>query len=171
MATNRIRWVRNLYGIHEPFTGLGLFQAGTTQAIKRGELLEKTAGGATQWIPMDSDYAMSADVAIADCELKSGDLAGYYPIVIPRPGDVFEYELAASGSSTVGTAVYWSNSEKVTVTAGTNIIGHICGFFNYPRQRFKSEDGSPDFGTTIRATTFAHITIKAAASFYAALQG
>lgn len=170
MATNATRWVKNTYGPHitGPLLVPGKFQAGATQAVKRGELLELSSGN---FIPLDADQAMSAIIAIAHVEVKSGDLAGYHPIIVPRPGDVFEFELAAAGSSAIGTAVYWSSSEKVTITAGTNILGHIYGWDHYPYpQGHQADDASFDRGTTIRSHTRAHITIKASVSYYAALQ-
>ena len=57
MASNQHRWMRNLYGASEPLFWPGKFQAGSSQAIKMGEILELTAGGNTQWVPIDSDFA------------------------------------------------------------------------------------------------------------------
>jgi len=165
MATNQpSRWVRNLNGAKEPLVILGLFQAGATQAIKAGELLELTGAGST-WVPLDSDFDMSAGViAIANQEIKAGDLAGYYEIIVPRPDDVFSYDLAAAGNSAIGTALYFSSSEAVTVTAGTNILGHIAGVSNYPKQ-LPAEHGGGDAGTTIRTVSVAEMTIVRANSF------
>ena len=152
MASNHSPWVRNQSGAQEPWIGLGLFQAGASQAIKRGEILELTGAGST-WVPLDSDFDMSAgDIAVAACEIKDGDKAGYYPIMIPRIGDEFEFK-RTSGNSVVGTALYFSNSETVTVSAGTNILGYVSGFDNYPQQGFASEDVSPSAGSTIRSTS------------------
>lgn len=172
MASNATRWVKNLYGPHitGPLIVPGKFQAGSTQAIKRGELLELTGTGTT-WVPMDSDYAMAADVAIAACEIKSGDYAGYYGIIVPRDGDVFEFALAAAGASAIGTAVYWSSSEVVTITAGTNILGNIVGWDHYPYpQGHAADDASYDRGTTLRSHSRAHITIQRSNTYLAALQ-
>jgi len=172
MATNTPRWVGNLNGATEPLIMLGKFQAGSTQAIKVGEILELTGVTNTCWVPIDSDFAMSANVAIANEEIKSGDLGGYYEIIVPRPGDLFEYDLAAAGNDAVGTAVYYSSSEAVTVTAGSNQLGTITGQAEYPEQHHLATDGAgaPDAGTTIRSRSSAVITIKASASYYAALQ-
>lgn len=175
MATNRTRWVKNLYGPHitAPLIVPGLFQAGSTQAIKRGEILEKTAGGATQWVPMDSDYAMANDVAIAAEEIKAGDFAGYYGLIVPRPGDVFEYELDASDDLPQGQALYWVNSEKVTDSVGANIVGHVVAGGQYAPifpQGHASDDASLDKGTTLDFQTFVHMTFRAATSFYGAFQ-
>lgn len=172
MASNMTRFIRNnltgAKGDPSCLIAPGLFQAGATQAVKMGEILEKTAGGNTQWVPMDSDYAMDSDVAVAAREIKSGDLAGYYPIIVPRPGDVFSYELAASGSSALGTALYWSDSETVTVTAGTNVIGYIAGWPNYPWQGSAANSADPDKGTTLRSVARVEMSFKESVSFWTA---
>lgn len=156
MATNKMTFVRNVFGHEQPYLAKGLFQAGATQAIKRGEILEKTAGGATQWVPIDSDYAMDADVAVAHEEIKSGDRAGYYWIEVPRPGDIWRYALAAANAAALGASLYYSNSETVTVTAGTNIIGVVADEDHYPaKQGHASLDASGDAGTTIKSTSYA----------------
>lgn len=156
MATNQSRWVKNLFGATGPLLLPGLFGAGSTTAIKRGELLELTNTGNTIWVPMDSDYDMSAaagsggKVMIANEEVKSGDLAGWRLAIAPRPGDVFRFELLSTDTQNpaIGTAVYWSSSEIVSTTAGTNIIGHIVGFGHYPIQGHQADDASVDKGTT-----------------------
>ena|SRR3990167_7747407 len=179
MATNQVRWVKSLLGEHVtgPLLAPGNFGAGSANAIKRGELLELTGTGNTLWVPMDADFDMSAaagsggKVAIAACEIKSGDLAGYYPIVVPRPGDVFEFDLDADDDLALGTALYWSTSEQVTDTAGTNIIGHVAGWTHYPYpQGHAADDASVGRGTTIRTQARVHMTIEVSNSFYSALQ-
>ena len=170
MATNHVRWVGNLFGAAEPLIMLGKFQAGATKAIKRGELLELTGDTNTAWVPMDSDYSMAANVAIANEEIKSGDRAGYYEIIVPRPGDIFEYEIATPAATAVGTALYWSSSEKVAAT-GTNQLGTAVGQEHYPqKQGHLADDASGDAGTTVKTCAYVRMTIKAAASYYAALQ-
>lgn len=168
MAKNQVRWIKNLNGAPDPLIILGKFQAGSTQAIKRGELLELSS---TNWIPLDADQAMAGIIAIANEEIKAGDLAGYYEIIIPRPGDVFEYELAAASAIALGTALYWSSSEKVTVTAGTNIIGYAAGQEHYPQKSGHLSDGEGfSAGTTIRSTSHVRMTFKEAVSYYKAFQ-
>lgn len=168
MASNQQRFVRSEQGAREPLIWLGNFQAGATQAIKRGEILELTAGGSTQWVPVDSDYAMSADLALANEEIKSGDRAGYYEIMVPRPGDVFEFELAAAGANAVGVSLYFSSSEKLTITAGTNVIAYTAGFYHYPQKQghLADGDGSFDAGTTIRSVTRDQVCFKESVSFW-----
>lgn len=174
MATNQVRWVKSLHGAHitEPLIVPGKFQAGSTQAIKRGELLELTGDTNTAWVPMDSDFNMAANMAIAAREIKAGDPAGYYPIIVPRPGDVFEFALDAADDLPLGTAVYWSSSEAVTDTAGTNILGNVAGWTHYSQiyPQNDNESGAMAKGTTIAMQARVHITIQPSNSFYAALQ-
>lgn len=166
MATNNHRWLRNELGASKPFIMPGLFQAGATQAIFRGELLERTASTNTKWVPMDSDYDMTGTsdaVAVAGCQIKSGDLAGYYPIQIPRPGDVWKFDLLSTDTQnpTYATAVYWSDSETVTTTAGTNILGYTCGASHYPLMQGFASDGDPiDRGTTLRNVSGGEIEVS-----------
>jgi predicted RecA/RadA family phage recombinase len=175
MATNQTRFVKSLFGPHitEPLIIPGSVQAGATQAIKRGELLELTGDTNTKWVPMDSDFAMAENVAIAACEIKSGDPAGYYPIIAPRPGDVFEFALDAADDLALGTPVYYSSSEAVTDTAGTNIVGNVAGWTHYSAiypQNF-AESGAPAKGTTIGTQSRVHITIENTNSIFHAIQG
>lgn len=173
MASNQVRWVKNLMGPHitGPLILPGKFAAGASQAIKMGELLELTGSGNTEWVPMDSDFSMSGNVAVAACEIKSGDLAGYRPIIVPRPGDVFEYEIDASDDLAIGTALYWSSSEKLTDTAGTNIVGYTVDDSVYPwPQGFQSDDASPDKGTTLLFKLRYRMVFRHPASYYSAFQ-
>lgn len=170
MATNQARWVRNLNGAPEPLVMLGLFQAGATQAIKRGELLELTGDGNTAWVPMDSDFAMDSNVAIANEEIKDGDRAGYYEIIVPRPGDVFEFELDAADDLSLGTALYWSDSETATDTAGSYVLGRVAGTDHYPqKQEHLADGGVADMGTTLRSQSRVHMAIRQVASYYSAI--
>lgn len=166
MATNSVRFLKNLGGDLQPLIIKGLFQAGLTQAIKRGELLKLSAGN---WVPLDADYAMNGAIAIANEEIKSGDRAGYYEIIVPRPDDVFEAELATATALTLGQKLYYSSSEAVTTT-GTNPLGYSTGHEHYPAyQGHLADDASGDQGTTIATTAYARMVIDRAASYYSVL--
>lgn len=167
MATNQPRYITNVISKDpNPHVMLGLFQAGSSQVIAVGELLELSGGN---WIPLDADQSMSAIIAIAHEEIKSGDRAGYYEIIVPRPGDVFEYDLASAAATTVGSALYWSDSETVT-TSGNNILGYAVGQEHYPKkQGHLADDVSSDMGTTVRSTSQIQMAIIQTASYYAAL--
>ena len=160
MATNRTVWVRNDYGATEPYRVLGSFQAGVTAAVKRGEILELTADSSTKWVPMDSDFAGSANVAVSDADIASGDLAGYYPIIIPRPGDVFEFKIDTAAATTVGTAMYWSDSETLSAS-GSNILAYSTDQAHYPNeQNHMSKGGIVDNGTTIKVVAGTKVLCK-----------
>jgi len=170
MATNRIAWVGNLNGAKEPLVMLGLFAAGASVPIKRGEIIEFTGNTNTEWVPMDSDFNGAGNIAVANEEIKSGDRAGYYEIIVPRPGDIFEFELAAAGATAIKTALYFSSSQKVTVTAGSYVLGTAVGQENYPqKQGHLSDDGGGDAGTTVRNQTYVRMTFDRASSLFAAL--
>ena len=170
MASNKVRWVRNLFGATEPLRVLGKFEAGATQAVKRGELIELTADTNTSWTPMDSDFGGAANVAIADEEIKSGDRMGFYWIIVPRPGDVFEFDLDTANNPAVGTVVYWSDSETVS-ESGSNQLGTVAGQEHYPdKQGHLADDAPGDAGETLRNTSQVRITILEAASYFAAMQ-
>lgn len=169
MATNRARWVKNLNGAQEPLVMLGLFQAGVTNAVKRGELLEFTYNTNAAWGPMDSDYPMEGNVAIANEEIKSGDRAGYYEIIVPRPGDVFEYDLDTPAATVFATPVYYSSSEAVSAS-GTNVLGLTVGMAHYPdKQGHLADDASGDAGSTVRSCAYVHIVILERNSLYGLL--
>lgn len=168
MATNKSPFVGSLFGHTVPLVIKGQFQAGATQAIKRGELLEFNG---TNWVPLASDKGMSATVGIAAEEIKDGDRAGYYGVIVPRPGDIFRFALSAASAIAVGASVYWASSQSVA-SSGTNILGDVADQDHYPQfQGHLADDASPDSGTTIGSTSEVGITIRSAASYYSAIQG
>lgn len=155
-------YVKNLFGARAPLLWPGRFGAGSSTAIDKGEMLEFTGTGNTLWVPMDSDFDMSAalgsggKMAFANRSIVSGDLAGYYEVIAPIPGDVFELDLLSTDAQTTtfGTALYYSSSTKVTSTAGTNILGNAASKDHYPQtQGAFSEGDTKDRGTTIRSLT------------------
>ena len=166
MASNRQVWVGNAFGLKEPLIMLGKFETGT--AIKRGEILELTADTNSSWCPLDSDFSHSANLAVAAEEVKSGDRMGFYNIIVPRPGDIFEYELLTASAMAVGTSLTYSSSEKLT-TGGSHDIGYACGQEHYPvKQGHVTDDASPDMGETIRSTSYVRMMFREAASYFAA---
>jgi len=170
MATNNYaRWVGNLNGATEPLIYLGSFQAGSTQAVKAGELLEFTGDTNTDWVPMDSDFEGAGNVAIANEEIKAGDRAGYYEIIVPRPGDMFEFDLATAAATAYGTTLYWSDSETLAAS-GTNELAYAVGQQHYPqKQEHLADGGIADMGTTIKSQATVIVTIELASSLYAKL--
>ena len=157
-------------GATQPLVRLGLFQAGSTQAIKRGELLSFTAVTNTNFEPLAADASRDSDIAIANEEIKAGDRAGYYEIIVPRPGDVFEFDLATAAATAVGASLFFSSSEAFAAS-GSNVVGTAVGQEHYPqKQGHLSADGAPDAGVTIRSISVVRCTIKEAASVYSLLQ-
>lgn len=156
-------------GSDVPLIKLGLFQAGSTATVAKGAIIEKTAATNTKWITIDADEDFTGTddaIAVSACEIKSGDREGYYPIIVPRPGDVFEAPLATASAMAVGTALTYSSGTAVT-TGGTYPIGYACGQDNYPtEQGHLTDDASPDSGTTVKSTSYVQFTFKTAVSYY-----
>lgn len=167
MATNRNTFIRNVNGDTQPYMIPGLFQNGNTQAIKRGEILKLSGGN---WIPLDADQSMAGVITVAGEEIKDGDRAGYYRIIVPRPGDIFEYALATAGANNVATDLYYSDSETVTTTTGSNVLGNVVGTEHYPEyQGHLADDASGDAGTTVKSDSYVRMHFTLAASYYVAL--
>jgi hypothetical protein len=163
-------WVRNMFGAKEPLIIRALFGVAGVVAVKRGELLEFTGNTNTEFVPMDSDFAGNSNMAVANEEIKSGDRAGYYEIIVPRPGDIFEFELAAAAAPVLGASLYWSTSQKLA-TSGSNALGYVAGQAHYPaKQGHLADDASPDSGTTVRTVSFVEMTFKEAVSYLKVVQ-
>jgi hypothetical protein len=130
------------------------------------------AGGAgqhsTHSTPSTDDASMSGVIAVAACEIRSGDLAGYYPIIVPGEEDLFVFDLATATNPSIGAALYYSTSQALA-TSGSNVIGYVASSEHYPKQGFKSVDGSPDAGTTIPNITQVVMTFKKSVSYQVAI--
>jgi hypothetical protein len=155
-----------------PKVTLGAFQAGATQAITKGQLLERTADTNSKWVPIDSDHdATSTKLAIANQNISSGDLAGFYEIIEFRPGDVFEADLAAASAIAPETALYYSSATAVTVTAGTNIIAYSTQGPNHPAAQKRLSQGQlGDSGTTFQSTNKVRLIFRTAVSTFSLKQ-
>src|SRR3990167_20577 len=169
-------------GSKGPLVKLGRFAAGATTAIEPGTIFELTGSTNTVWVPLDSDFDMSAaagsggKVAVAVERVESGDRAGYYEIAVPRPGDLWEFDLNTASAIAIGTALYYhANSTAtqtvLTTTAGTNIIGYAAGQEHYPRkQGHLVHDASLDAGPTIASTAKVLMCFEETNSYYSAFQ-
>lgn len=166
MAVNAIRWVRNDITGKGPVRKLVRFAAGLGVPVKKGEICAIAGGIAA---PLGADQAMAATLVISDCELMAGDLAGFYPAIVPVLGDVFEIELAAAGTALPGVALYYSTSQKLTITAGTFVVAYTVGDDHLPKQGFASRAPGFDAGVTPPSVTRALVAIKQACSYAAAL--
>ena len=168
MPTEQTTWRFNARGL-PPVRKLGKFQAGTSQAIVKGDLIILSGGN---WIPLSTDTAMAGVVAIADANVVSGMLAGYYPIIIPALWDVLELALDAADNLDFGTALYVSASQVLTNDAGTNIIGHVWDHSGFPKQQGRADLGDvADRTTTIANARTVFWTMKESVSYMNALQG
>lgn len=167
MANNRSPWRGNTLGHNGPLLLPGAFLAGASVPVKRGELLILTS----TWTPIAADAAFAANVAIAAEEIKNGDKAGKYMVIVPQPGDIFEFELATANAISLGTLVYFSTSQKVTVTdpGGGHALGASVGDDNYPLQGHSADDASGDAGTTLRVVSSAKFMFDISISYFSAL--
>lgn len=174
MGTKNYRWVENMNDptLTGPRLTLGNFAAGASQAITAGQLLERTGNSDTEWVPIDADHdATSTKLAIAACDISSGDPAGLYPIVEFRPGDVFEFDLASATALAPETALYYS-SPTAMATSGSNILGYSAREApNGPGKQFRNSQGQlGDAGTTYRSTGRCWIVFREAVSSYSLIQ-
>jgi len=141
----------------------GLVQAGSTQAIKAGELcvFNKTTG---YWVPASAvadgqqySLALSAEEQKASGrgELTAIRYMSFYSL---SPDDVFEMELAAARSLVVGDSftLTASDSQKLTYGAGVYAVAINVGDDHYPQ-----EDD-----TTIRNQSFARVTFNQSCTWY-----
>jgi hypothetical protein len=163
------KFVRNLICPDKvaPAVWLGKFGAPGT-AVAVGDILEFTGNTNSEFVPLDSDYDMSAnggDLAIAACDVKSGDRAGYYPVWLIAEGDVWEVDLAAAGASAYATSLYYSAKNTLTTSAGTHIVGVVSDIRNVPEQGHLSVDGSPDAGTTFRTISRVGVSFQRSNSY------
>lgn len=166
-AVNKSPFLYNLItGSTQPLIVPGLFQAGSTQAIKRGEILEFTGDTNSKWVPLDSDADITVGLAVAAEEIKSGDRAGYYGIIVPRPGDVFEFGIATAAGTLMGAELYFSDSQTMAAS-GSNIYGYAVGYAHYPLQGHAADDASGDVGTTVRSIATVQMVFKKSRSWFA----
>ena len=170
MAVPNSPWVKNVKG-GDPVYYEGLFQAGATQAVAWGQLLELSG---SNFIPLETDDAsLTAEVAIyaGDAPIEAGDLAGYYTILLPTSFDVFDFEIATAAASAIGLAINSTTNARQFKTGGSNVMGDVYWHEGLPRKQGHLSRGQiVDQGTTIRVSNRHQITIKASVSYAAALQ-
>jgi hypothetical protein len=161
MAVNKSPWLYNrISGAATPVLLPGLFLAGSSQAIKRGEILERTNSTNTVFVPWDADEDITTGIAVANEEIKSGDLAGYYPVIAIMPGDVFEFTVASAAATALGAALTYSSSQVFT-TGGAQTMAYSVGHDHYPQmQGHASDDATGDRGTSIRSVSRVEVCFK-----------
>jgi len=162
MATNKDPFVYSNRKDGKAHMFKGLVQAGSTQAIKRGEICtwNETTG---YFVPIDAVADFRYPLAIAAEEQKS---SGRHELVASRyiefyslhPEDVFEFELAAARSLAVGDpfTLTATTTQKLTYGSGAFCVAHCVSDHHYPQE----ED------TTIRNQTHALVSFNPAVSYW-----
>ena len=168
-----MRWIRNENNPSQvgPRVVLGKFQAGATQAIAAGQLLERTADTNSRFVPIDSDHdATSTKLAVAAQDISSGDLAGFYEVWEIMDGDVWEADLAAASAMAPETALYYS-SPTAFATSGSNVLGYSTQGPNHPAPQKRLSQGQlGDEGETFRSTNKVQMIFRKAVSTYSLKQ-
>lgn len=145
-----------------PHTFLGLVQAGSTQAIKIGEICtwDETTG---YFKPVDAVADHRYPLAVSKEEQKAagrGELtsARYMEFYSLHPDDVFEFALAAAASIAVGDpyTLTASDSQKLTAAAGAFAVAISVDFGNYPQE----ED------TTIISQSYGRFSFNPAVTYW-----
>ena len=156
MAVNKDPFVRTSRHNGLPSTTRLPVQAGSTQAIKIGEIcaFNKTAGYVIP-ITVEADFIYA--LVIAKEEQKAADSARYIEFYDLDPRDEFEIELAAARSLAVGDrfVLTAANSQKLTYSAT-----------KYPVCRSVDDGHYPETGTTIRNQSYARVSFNPACSYY-----
>jgi hypothetical protein len=154
-AVNKYPFVKNLSG-EKPLVFPGLVQAGSTQAIKRGEIctFDETSG---YWIPVNAVADFRYSLAIANEEQKADGLARYMEFIALRPDDVFEFALDASVQTALGDGLTLtaSDSQKLTRDVDGSAVAFVVGISNYP-----------EVGTTLRYLSSAEVVFNPVHSYW-----
>ena len=146
----------------KPDVFLGLVQAGSTAAIKVGEICtwNETTG---YFIPVNAVADHRYPLAIAKEEQKASGRAEltairYIEFYSLNPEDVFEFPLAAAQSLALGDpfTLTASDSQKLTAAAGAFAVAINVDYGHYPQE----ED------TTILNQSYARVSFNPAASYW-----
>ena len=160
-AVNKDPFVRSLSHDGKPHVFRGLVQAGSTQAIKIGEIcaFNKTAG---YWVPVSAVNDFIYALAVARQEQKSDDVAGYIEFYSLHPDDQFEFTIDAARALALGDTflLTTSDSQKLTYSATGYPVARCVDDGNYP------ERGA---GTTIRNRSYAVVSFNIACSAWGLL--
>jgi hypothetical protein len=155
MAENKSPWIRNLSGA-PMLIFPGKVQAGSTQAIKKGEICtyDETTG---YFIPADAVADRQYSLAIANEEQKAADLERYMGFIALRPDDVFEFVLDASAQIALGDGLELtaSNSQKLTRDIDGDAVAFSVAIDNYP-----------EAGTTMLYRTYGQVIFNPVYSYW-----
>lgn len=154
-AVNRSPWIRNLSGA-PVLIFPGKVQAGSTQAIKKGEICtyDETSG---YFIPLDAVADCRYSLAIANQEQKADNLERYMEFIALRPDDVFEFVLDASAQIALGDGLKptASDSQKLTRDVDGNAIAFSVAIDNYP-----------EVGTAMLYRTYGQVSFNPVHSYW-----
>ncbi|OPY78283.1 MAG: hypothetical protein A4E65_02306 [Syntrophorhabdus sp. PtaU1.Bin153] len=154
-AVNKFPFVKNLRGA-EMLTFPGKVQAGSTQAIKAGEICtyDETSG---YFIPADAVADRRYSLAIANEEQKADGLARYMEFIALRPDDVFEFAVDAAAQLTLGDGLELtaSDSQKLTRDVDGDAVAVVVGKDNYP-----------ETGTTLGYRSYAQVSFLPVYSYW-----
>jgi len=161
-AVNRDPFVYSNRKDGKPHMFKGLVKAGSSQAIKRGEICtwNEEEGYFT---PIDAIADHRYPLAIAAEEQKA---SGRHELVASRyilfyslhPEDIFEFPIAAAQSLAVGDPFTLTATTTQTLTASTGAfaVAHNVGWDHYPTE----ED------TTIRNQSYARVSFNPCVSYW-----
>lgn len=156
MAVNKDPFIRSRSKDGLPAMCYEAVQAGSTQAIKIGEIccFNETAG---YMVPVDAAADFIYTLAIAAEEQKAADSARYIKFYALAPEDEFEFELDAARSLALGNRFILtaSNSQKLTYSATAYPVARCVGFGHYP-----------ETGTTIRNRSYAEVAFNPRCTYY-----
>lgn len=162
MATNKHPFVRSRSKDGLPSVFKGLVQAGSTQAIKVGEICnwDDTTG---YWVPIDAVADHRYVLAISKEEQKASGRAEltaerYIDFYALAPEDEFEFVLAAAESLLLGNpyTLTASDSQKLTAAAGAFAVAINVDDGHYPQE----ED------TTVRNRSYAIVSFNPAVTWW-----
>lgn len=164
MAVNKDPFVRSMRKNGTPHTFLGLVQAGSTQAIKIGEICtwNETTG---YFVPIDAVADHRYPLAIAREEQKAavgrtGELnaARYMEFYSCHPEDIFEFAIAAAAGVIPGDpyTLTATTTQTLTAAAGAFPVAFVADDDHFPQE----------INTTIRSVSYAQFTFNPVSSYW-----
>jgi len=147
MATNKDPFVWSHSKDGKPSIFRGPVQAGSSQAIKIGELCvyDKTA---SNWVPVSAVADFIYPLAISREEQKAADAARMLEFYSLAPDDVFEFAIDAARALALGDQFILTVSDSQTLTYSATA---------YPVCRNVDDGHYPETGTTIRNQSYARV--------------
>jgi hypothetical protein len=150
MAVNKDPFVRSKSKDGKAHVFRGPVQAGSTQAIKRGELCvyDKTA---SNWVPQSAAADFIYPMAIAKEEQKAADSARMIEFYSLHPDDEFEFAIDAARALALGDPFTVTASDSQTLTYSATA---------FPVARCTDDGHYPETGTTVRNRSYAVVSFS-----------